>query len=876
MPRKNEYDLAAAFQKIEDELIASMIRNMDRHRAEETKEGYNWSMWQAEQLKALEKYKVRNQKKYGKQFKSINDQIDSLIRMSRSKGGMQQERRILQAIKKGFKGAKKTGSGATAEFFKLNDRKLEALIKATRDDMEKAETAVLRKANDDYRKAIFNAQVYANTGAGTYEKAVDMATKDMLSRGLNCVEYANGARHTLSDYADMAIRTASKRAYLQGEGEKRKEWSIATVIMAKRGNPCPKCLPFVGKVLIDDVWSGGSRDGVDPETGKKYPLMSYAISKGLYHPRCKDSHTTYFPGISTADDTWTKEELEAIGLQSQQEARQQYAKRQEEKYERLASYSLDPDNKEDYGRKASEWTQQTEMLRNDSEFQKRVAKRKEEWKKQHTEFDKESAKLEIDTIRSQIEDIEKQISESREKEKNLEKLVYLDATGTDEDMAKLKSLVESRKKSQESLDAIKEKLLAKQEIYKNEAENRIVKAGIIDEIKLSKKMTPETVDALEDNLKRIKDKYGIMPKGIVYNPIKVSDATASYNWLDDKIYISNKFNDIEKYAETVKASEASLNEYREKSKIIDIQKEKLKNAEKILSDKSIKGYEREKAILAKAEAEIELNIQRMAVREDLMDLLTHEYGHFIHRHAEADYVQKSSVFQAKELGGKLMNGDWKYDINIRYSAKAKADAAKISKYATENPYEAFAEGFLAMDKGEKIPDSIAKIIDEAKIKAGAKEIAKILDSDIIISGARITDIFSEKADDFAEMYYKEIRSFSTDTKRIAENLGKKESDIKKIKAYLFEDNSLLDIDTGERRRFDPDCAIAQSWQRLMLGKDIKPHDKTLIEHELLEMKIKKENPNMEHWKAHELASEKYDYPKEAMEYYGNLEKHKEN
>lgn len=876
MPRKNEYDLAAAFQKIEDELIASMIRNMDRHRAEETKEGYNWSMWQTEQLKALEKYKVRNQKKYSKQFKSINDQIESLIRMSRSKGGMQQERRILQAIKKGFKGAKKTGSGATAEFFKLNDRKLEALIKATRDDMEKAETAVLRKANDDYRKAIFNAQVYANTGAGTYEKAVDMATKDMLSRGLNCVEYANGARHTLSDYADMAIRTASKRAYLQGEGEKRKEWSIATVIMAKRGNPCPKCLPFVGKVLIDDVWSGGSRDGVDPETGKKYPLMSYAISKGLYHPRCKDSHTTYFPGISTADDTWTKEELEAIGLQSQQEARQQYAKRQEEKYERLASYSLDPDNKEDYGRKASEWTQQTEMLRNDSEFQKRAAKRKEEWKKQHTEFDKESAKLEIDTIRSQIEDIEKQISESREKEKNLEKLVYLDATGTDEDMAKLKSLVESRKKSQESLDAIKEKLLAKQEIYKNEAENRIVKAGIIDEIKLSKKMTPETVDALEDNLKRIKDKYGIMPKGIVYNPIKVSDATASYNWLDDKIYISNKFNDIEKYAETVKASEASLNEYREKSKIIDIQKEKLKNAEKILSDKSIKGYEREKAILAKAEAEIELNIQRMAVREDLMDLLTHEYGHFIHRHAEADYVQKSSVFQTKELGGKLMNGDWKYDINIRYSAKAKADAAKISKYATENPYEAFAEGFLAMDKGEKIPDSIAKIIDEAKIKAGAKEIAKILDSDIIISGARITDIFSEKADDFAEMYYKEIRSFSTDTKRIAENLGKKESDIKKIKAYLFEDNSLLDIDTGERRRFDPDCAIAQSWQRLMLGKDIKPHDKTLIEHELLEMKIKKENPNMEHWKAHELASEKYDYPKEAMEYYGNLEKHKEN
>ena len=388
---KDEYDLAEAFRRIENELIASMIRNMDRHRAEETEEGYNWSMWQVEQLKALEKYKRVNCKKYRKQFKSINDQIEELIRMSREKGNMHQEMVILKNIRRGYRfpgvpekiydllddmdgrsfkekaallldfiKGKKT-SQMSGEFFRLNERKLEALIKATRQDMEKAETAVLRKAEDDYRKAIYNAQVYANTGSGTYEKAVDMATKDMLSRGLNCVMYANGARHTLADYADMAIRTASKRAYLQGEGEKRQEWGVTTVIMAKRGNPCPKCLPFVGKVLIDDVWSGGRSDGVDSETGKRYPLMSYAISKGLYHPRCKDSHTTYFPGISTADDTWTEEELKKVGLQAKQEARQQYAQRQTEKYDRLAKYSLDPENKEDYRRKASDWEKRQSM-----------------------------------------------------------------------------------------------------------------------------------------------------------------------------------------------------------------------------------------------------------------------------------------------------------------------------------------------------------------------------------------------------------------------------------------------------------------------------------------------------------------------------------
>lgn len=381
----NEYDITAAFKAIEDELIASMIRNMKRHRAEETEEGIEWSMWQAEQLKALEKYKRDNQRKYKKQFKSINAQIIALIQQARAEGNMQQEIQIMKAIQRGyrfpgmpkklfdlleemdgktfrqkasillkqFKG--KRDIQGTAEFFKLNERKLEALIEATTHDMQQAETAVLRMANDQYRKTIFNVQVYANTGAGTYEKAVDMATKDFLAAGLNCIVYANGARHTLSDYADMAIRTASKRAYLQGEGEKRQEWGICTVIVNKRGNPCPKCLPFCGKVLIDDVWSGGPSDGISPETGKRYPLISKAIEYGLYHPRCKDSHTTYFEGISTADDSWTQEELDKIGQNYQQDQKQQYAERQAEKYGRLSSYSLDPENKKNYRQKKKAW-----------------------------------------------------------------------------------------------------------------------------------------------------------------------------------------------------------------------------------------------------------------------------------------------------------------------------------------------------------------------------------------------------------------------------------------------------------------------------------------------------------------------------------------
>ncbi|SHM95658.1 toxin 50 [Anaerosporobacter mobilis DSM 15930] len=356
----NEYDIEEAFQEIEEELINSMIRNMKRHRVEEVKEGIEWEQWQVKQLQALERYKRENRKRFESKFSDINSKMEDMIRKSREMGNMDQEIELLEMMKKGlFGNFVPKISETVAEFFRLNDRKLEALVKATKENMVKAETAMLRMANDQYRKIIFNAQVYANTSAGTYEKAVDMATKDFLSRGINCIEYANGARVSIDAYAKMAIQTANKRAYLAGEGEKRKEWGISTVIMNKRGAACPKCVKFAGKVLIDDVWSGGSaKDG-------KYPLMSAAIQKGLYHPHCKDKHTTYFEGISEEPKPLSKSEIELNSKQYTIQQKQRYYERQVRKYKRLEECSLDEENRIKYREKRIEWQNKNKILVNE-------------------------------------------------------------------------------------------------------------------------------------------------------------------------------------------------------------------------------------------------------------------------------------------------------------------------------------------------------------------------------------------------------------------------------------------------------------------------------------------------------------------------------
>ena len=349
------YDVSRAFERIENELLESMIRNLKKHKAEETELGFEWTQWQAIQLEELQRFKIEAANKYGLEFKSMNQKIRETIAEAMMQGASDEEVNVLKAIEKGL--VLNREQGLSAGFFQANQKRLDALMNAVEHDMKTAQTAVLRYTNDQYRKIIFQSQVAASSGALTYDKAVDMATSDFLKKGINCITYSNGAVHNIASYADMAVRTASKRAYLMGEGQKRQEWGISTVILNKRFNACPLCMPFEGKVLIDDVWSGGSaKDG-------NYPLMSSAMAAGLYHPNCKDKHSTYFEGISPKPESRYYEEKPVIEERQRIENKLNHAKRQAKSYNRLAKNSLDAENQETYRARATEWRDKVKEYR---------------------------------------------------------------------------------------------------------------------------------------------------------------------------------------------------------------------------------------------------------------------------------------------------------------------------------------------------------------------------------------------------------------------------------------------------------------------------------------------------------------------------------
>ena len=117
----DEYHIGKTFRKIEEELMSTVICNMKHNRVSDRVEKINWEQWQALQLRLLEKYKKANRKRLKKQFKDINKEIESFIYTANQQGSMDQEKEILEVIKKGYL-AKKVSRETKEALSKINDQ----------------------------------------------------------------------------------------------------------------------------------------------------------------------------------------------------------------------------------------------------------------------------------------------------------------------------------------------------------------------------------------------------------------------------------------------------------------------------------------------------------------------------------------------------------------------------------------------------------------------------------------------------------------------------------------------------------------------------------------------------------------------------------
>lgn len=385
-------DIAEIFEWIEMLLIGSLKRNLTRHEAEEKKYGFNWSAWQAEKLRNVNRFRRENAAIVGKYTEVIDRNTRALLEEQFREGvnGAAQEageapepqpvymqdiqptqpelpEQTVQPEQPQEQPTPDTTEQVSTEppaaadepivvikpepqFFGVDTVKVNKLVEDMTTMEKQAETAALRMTDDVYRQTLNRVQLAMSTGSMTLNKAIDTAVEDFLNAGINCIEYKDGRRVNIADYVRMALRTTSTRAALQGHSEKLKALGYDTVAVSSYGMCSPTCLPYQGRVYINDAftsWSGETQLRADGLTygksnycGKWFPLLSSAIAGGLFHPNCRHGISMWRDGDplpETLDNSQTERRYK---LEQQQRALEREIRKAKRKVEGFT----DPEN----------------------------------------------------------------------------------------------------------------------------------------------------------------------------------------------------------------------------------------------------------------------------------------------------------------------------------------------------------------------------------------------------------------------------------------------------------------------------------------------------------------------------------------------------
>lgn len=353
-------DIGDIFQELEDNLFALAIRNIKRHENWEEAEGFKWTQWQAEQIAGLREYRKNVQVLTDYHFDKAKDAIKEYLKEAYDESVDDAEntaRRILGRF--GLNGQ------MSQNFFGVNSNKLDIIINEAVQNVDTKRYAAINRMNSGYTDFLRRADMFAQSGSYTIPQAVDMASKDFLAAGLNCVEYSNGNRVNIASYTEMALRTSSAEVTRQANGDVRDEFGEYLVVSNVIGMTCPYCQKWQGRVLIDDVYSDGKPDG-------KHPTVSEAKADHFLHPNCRHQLYMYIPGVTKVadlpDDIETKEHYKA-------EQKQRYYEREIRKYKRLRNGAVDPENRRAYDARVKEWAAKYDQHLKEHEYLRRNSKR---------------------------------------------------------------------------------------------------------------------------------------------------------------------------------------------------------------------------------------------------------------------------------------------------------------------------------------------------------------------------------------------------------------------------------------------------------------------------------------------------------------------
>lgn len=172
-------------------------------------------------------------------------------------------------------------------FGSTNTRAVEALTREAVGQVSGTHLRITRWTDDVFR-AVINEVAAPDvvTGVASRRQAAQRALTRFARSGVTGFTDTAGRAWELESYVEMATRTASGRAMVEGRLEQYVEDGHDLVIVSDAPQECKLCRRWEGRVLsVRGLTSG-------------YPTVRDATDAGLFHANCRHDLRRYVPGLT--------------------------------------------------------------------------------------------------------------------------------------------------------------------------------------------------------------------------------------------------------------------------------------------------------------------------------------------------------------------------------------------------------------------------------------------------------------------------------------------------------------------------------------------------------------------------------------------------
>lgn len=194
----------------------------------------------------------------------------------------------------------------TTDFGRIDEATVANYVKALKDNLDSTHLRMVRTADDVYRKAVSRGVETVLTGSGTRVEGSQRVLNEFANRGVTGFVDKSGRSWNLKTYAEMATRTTSARARIDGTLNRFQQNGEDLVVVSAHAESCPICDPWEGEILSI---SGDNDD---------YPSVSEAEADGLFHANCTHNTTLWVEGLTTKPEV--------------QDSTDNYEERQQQRY----------------------------------------------------------------------------------------------------------------------------------------------------------------------------------------------------------------------------------------------------------------------------------------------------------------------------------------------------------------------------------------------------------------------------------------------------------------------------------------------------------------------------------------------------------------